>query len=804
MACGAASTGEEHTAVDEEILDLNDEPELYESDLRLEAAALGKRSLNFLQLSNPEEDCDSMIALSKECAATLQKSQAFLEKIQERTVAINGAPIDAAASSLDIMLGETEDVEEGERPDYCIKTNMVLKKCHSQLYKVTAYIEKLGGNGKARPGYPGSDTPVTPEKKPADQKIVIIPGSTNDAIFENVTLTSAEQQAAEDICAKIEQEEVIADTDNYKKKDEFGFESELKQTTDTLINMHLQERVSFFASERQNKKLEFTPKIEELPKCQRCWMRRRRAGRSGEVNSCKPAPPPAPEPEEKPKEAPVPEKPTEDFDTDSAESEAAEPTKAKVVPAAASNETAAYPYSTESGPVGFVPGYTTPLRLQDRFFYGALTYQTKGAWSCDVKGGAAVTCGIGKGELPCELKGPKSAQECKAKCDACDGCVGFNFIRNLISEKDYNGGLCIFLDKNPESTPAMMAASTTCAAFSHKFVNNGTCAEPKSDPDFYCCSQGAYFQKRKKIEVKCLSCCESVDPARKCDGPQCENCAKNPIRLGTCEAARNCCRATPPCDDSTCSVCPDPVNDGAVKTTTINGDIVKYNIPQEAKVGPYPLEGYSTPAENQGFFFDGALNIKGGGEYTCGLATARVGSPTICTAKPHLSKLQDCKVYCDNEATCAGFNLIYNGFNVRETGSPDYDGGLCVFLNADPSERAIKKHVCAAWTGSKATCVAPGIDANMNCCSDGFYYRKLPVPPVCSATHPAGSKKLKCIFPFKYKGKSYDRCIKHNDANDGSAEPWCMTDTISGDWGNCEEASCVPTGKMYPKEVMAL
>merc|ERR1712100_141607 len=807
MACATAATGEDQILArnSEELFELSDEGPDLSNSLRLEASALKAASLETLNLieesagadTGGPDDCDDLIALAKECADRLKRSHTFLERIQEAP-ATGGLKQPSMLAKAETMLGESEAAEEKARPEYCIETNAVLKKCHAQLFKVTAFMEKVGvgPEGSPRPGMPGSDTPVTPKRPDPEskEKKGLIKGSTNDVIYQNISLTPSEVAAAEQICDNIEQAEVVADTDAYRQKDQYGFDSELKQTTKTLINMHLQERVNFFASERSNKKIPTDPKPDDLPKCQKCWQRRRRAGRSGEVNSCSPPPPPPPEEkkeETKKKEEPAVEPPVNEYVTPEPDDDEKEVPVVKPAAAAAVNTTTASAVDN-TGPIGFVAGYTTPLMLQNRFFYGALTYQAKGAWSCNVKGGAVLTCaGVG-GNLPCEMKGPGSAQACKAKCDACDGCAGSNFVRNPVTQNEGKGGLCIFTDKDPETSPAMMAASKKCSVFTPEFKNT-TCASPMGDQDFYCCSQAAYFKKRPKIERKCLACCESVDPARKCDGPMCEDCVKNPLKLGTCDAAKTCCRQTPPCDDSTCSACPDPANDGKIKTLTkADGTAIQYNIPQEAKEGPYKLAGYETPEDSQGFFFRGALNVRGGGEYSCSSRfSADVKSPMMCTTKPHLSKLQDCKIFCDNSKTCVGFNLIYNGYNVRDTGNEHYDGGLCVFLSQDPIPAGTDKVTCASWTGNDATCVAPGIDKSMNCCSDGFYYRKTKQPPVCSAVTETG-KKRKCIFPFKYQGAEYSKCIARD--ND-SGKPWCMTDTIVGEWGECEKESCQATGK---------
>lgn len=60
----------------------------------------------------------------------------------------------------------------------------------------------------------------------------------------------------------------------------------------------------------------------------------------------------------------------------------------------------------------------------------------------------------------------------------------------------------------------------------------------------------------------------------------------------------------------------------------------------------------------------------------------------------------------------------------------------------------------------------------------------------CSTT-----KGVKCVFPFKYKGKTYTTCTSAYHYG----KPWCSTTTkadgsyIKGKWGNCNPLTCVDT-----------
>ena len=60
-----------------------------------------------------------------------------------------------------------------------------------------------------------------------------------------------------------------------------------------------------------------------------------------------------------------------------------------------------------------------------------------------------------------------------------------------------------------------------------------------------------------------------------------------------------------------------------------------------------------------------------------------------------------------------------------------------------------------------------------------------------------GRKNAPCIFPFKYKGKSYTKCVWQKD----EPQPWCSTKVTKlgfhvgkqDQWGHCNEHCPVPT-----------
>jgi hypothetical protein len=70
----------------------------------------------------------------------------------------------------------------------------------------------------------------------------------------------------------------------------------------------------------------------------------------------------------------------------------------------------------------------------------------------------------------------------------------------------------------------------------------------------------------------------------------------------------------------------------------------------------------------------------------------------------------------------------------------------------------------------------------------------------CKTIKGADSNTL-CIFPFRYKGKTYDTCTL-KDADNTNNEAWCSTKvdrsgkhvTGKGKWGNCGQGCPFPNG----------
>jgi len=753
--------------------------------------------------------CENTLKLAKECADTLRKSHAFLKKMELEAVELDTAMNKAknkqgdkaAQPPKEEMLGEIRDMNEriGEsmeapEPKYCLDTRIVLKKCHNQLFKVTAFIERVGSNGgQPRAGFPGSSVPSIPV--PA-KKSKMVKGSTNAPVYQNITMKKDEIDEAEDICKNMAKAEKLADSKAYKAKDAAGEPSEFKETTDAQISMLLQQRVNFFASERKNKKIaQPIPAPEQLPKCEGCWMRRRRAGRQGEVNSCpnlqpKAKLPPKPKPVKKAAEEEAPEDPPEPKKPDDPESDATKPaskTGNTTQATPKSNATAAaMVFATE------IAGFSTPLTNQGKFYYGALAYQGKGAWSCDAKGGAEISCGAKDGSLPCELKGPKTdLSACSSRCKACDKCVGFNYVRNPVTKKEGkgNGGICIFFSKDPSKVP-----SKSCGPLDSSKYGKNLCKNPMKDKDFYCCSDGVFFKKKVKAQMRCLPCCNAAKAADKCDGPQCEKCLPSKKPTGSCAAAKACCKAMPPCDHATCANCPPQTNDGfEKKKKTSTGAEFKFNIPQASVDGPWKLDNYKNTDKYQKKFYSGAVVYKGSGSYTCDPHyTADVKSATKCTQLPKVSKLKDCKVLCDATKDCWGFNFVYNQYNNKYMGNSANDGGICIFLKDDPERSKVKSVACAGWQGKNPLCVNPGTDKAWNCCSEGYLYQKKIPKPVCTAKQEGGKgTEMVCSFPFKHEGKTYNKCIRKGSK---TGAPWCTVDAKTGKWGYCNARNCKAAG----------
>lgn len=188
-------------------------------------------------------------------------------------------------------------------------------------------------------------------------------------------------------------------------------------------------------------------------------------------------------------------------------------------------------------------------------------------------------------------------------------------------------------------------------------------------------------------------------------------------------------------------------------------------------------------------------------------------------AEPGTSRLQNCKAYCDADAKCTGFNLVYNtwttGAYVRDAPNP---GGMCVFMSKDPSGVSSKQ--CKDWEGSKAACYGAYTDKNWFCCRAAYFYEKEASGAstateengvvTTTTTHPNGTvtanttvtepetqscmategdgKKYTCKFPFQFEGKEMSTCIRNGHQHN---KLWCFTDIAMGYWGDCAtDGSC--------------
>mgnify|MGYP001794455473 CR=1 FL=1 len=62
------------------------------------------------------------------------------------------------------------------------------------------------------------------------------------------------------------------------------------------------------------------------------------------------------------------------------------------------------------------------------------------------------------------------------------------------------------------------------------------------------------------------------------------------------------------------------------------------------------------------------------------------------------------------------------------------------------------------------------------------------------------TKQGKCVFPFVYRGKTYNKCTRVNHPR-----LWCMI-TQDGKWGNCEKGILqnIPLGKKMKKTITYL
>merc|ERR1711893_373785 len=67
---------------------------------------------------------------------------------------------------------------------------------------------------------------------------------------------------------------------------------------------------------------------------------------------------------------------------------------------------------------------------------------------------------------------------------------------------------------------------------------------------------------------------------------------------------------------------------------------------------------------------------------------------------------------------------------------------------------------------------------------------------VASSMAAVTTSNQQCVFPFVYKGVTYNGCTSAD-----WSQPWCATATdngnYNGQWGNCETAGNIPTGNDY-------
>lgn len=325
--------------------------------------------------------------------------------------------------------------------------------------------------------------------------------------------------------------------------------------------------------------------------------------------------------------------------------------------------------------------------------------------------------------------------------------------------------------------------------------------------------------ENQATDTVCLPCCSATD-ATKCEGPQCANCVPD-TTTGTCGAAKPCCTQTPPCDDISCKPCPAQSSDKV--HTTKKG--ATFNLPVSTKP-PFVVEGYTNPKGAQGKFYMGLLEYTGRGQATCGDETSPSAEESSCMAKPMASKLEKCKLYCDADVKCIGFNIVYNSYNtpaakwVRD--APN-DGGLCVFMSEDPADpedpAELESKECHDWTGEDVKCMQPYTDKNWFCCRAAYYYRKTKTvvktatkaangtvtitkqdangthtqqihtkeQPKCMAKEGDG-RQYACTFPFVYKGQSYSKCTSADNT-----VPWCFTNVKKGYWGICQSGCSFDT-----------
>jgi hypothetical protein len=769
-------------------------------------------------------NCDEQIDLMKECRDAIMRTQTLLHRIVEEAPAVLPADKLPGATSMlelgeELGYGDANPEDQLMRPTYCVDNFVMLKQCHTELYKATAFIEHVGAgtDGEPRPGFPGSKVPNGANSNILASGVIV--NATNDPAAAGLDKT--QQHEIEHQCRFIQAAEVLKDTDAYKLSDV------KKANIDTRIQNLNEERVAWFAHEMSIKVATGastrTYKRDDLPRCQGCWLRRRRASALtfGEINSCQPAPTPRPTPF-----TPAP--------TVSAAELAGDQTDLQPIIDAAGNATkapTAAPISggMEAGPAvdeGTVSpseqqaptsvsdssgttSYTLKSGYQDKFFNSVLTYDSAGTWSCNADFGAA-NCPNNSGtNLMCETRNAGvTATACADRCKACDLCKGFNFvvIPYADSTNSEERGMCTYHQQDPSLDAG---AFRDCAT-----MNGTTCDNPGLDPKFFCCSAGSYFEKEVADLPSCPTCC-TASGADKCDGPQCDasTCVVDPT-ANTCQGATvsACCRASPPCDASSCAACPVPTVDGeqtfsgTQASSKMGGSTMptgsKWNMVQGATAPPADLTvgGYYNPTELQGKFFQTAFLYQGNGAVTCTDQGAGVGEFNACDAKA-ISGVANCKLYCDADTSCVGFNFIYNDWSMPAANwtagsSPSPAGGTCVFFKTEPTSSS-DALTCADWEGSEPSCLEPKLDAMFFCCRKGYYYKKgqAPTPPPgpACATDTGNTCDFGGSVGFTYN-QNYNYCI-----TSGHTTAWCGTSDAAG-WGDCGTRWNGNTGCPYTAE----
>jgi len=112
--------------------------------------------------------------------------------------------------------------------------------------------------------------------------------------------------------------------------------------------------------------------------------------------------------------------------------------------------------------------------------------------------------------------------------------------------------------------------------------------------------------------------------------------------------------------------------------------------------------------------------------------------------------------------------------------------GFSLASSSQVGETCRKKYERSCNTGP--CCKGLYCDPSTNTC--------MPVPKLkCKTQRDKGPvRNTTCVFPFKYKGKTYKMCTHMDLVGD---EPWCATETegkehnyVEGKWGYCEFSKC--------------